>query len=236
MKNFECSKHTAHAANQHFLHSLFRIYLFVLFLVYLFFHHFSFYVFFSCAVADLSDFPFPSASACPSLVSSPVMARRDSILKHSGSVKNTERRVSIKQNQPIVVEYLSERRPSQSQQHLVSATLSGGGGTGGKSNARPASLIVTKGERPSFKLIRSPSIDQEQDEALVNALEAAANQAKLTSAQEASGPFLLDAVNSSATNKSLHSTKDDADDDDDESAPLVQIIDSTTITSSSNHL
>lgn len=189
--------------------------------------------FFSRAVAELSDFPFPSASACPSLVSSPVMARRDSILKHSGSVKNTERRVSIKQNQPIVVEYLSERRPSQSQQHLVSAALSC---SGGKSNARPASLIVTKGERPSFKLIRSPSIDQEQDEALVSALEAAANQAKLASAQDATGPYMLDTAASDASNKSLHLTKDDANDDDDESAPLVQISDSTTITSSLNHL
>lgn len=160
------------------------------------------------------------------------MARRDSILKHSGSVKNTERRVSIKQNQPAIVEYLSERRPSQS--HLASAA------TNNKSNARPASLILTKGDRPSFKLIRSPSIDQEQDEELACALEAAANQAKL-STQAASGQQLLDSLvttdMSSKHYSSKDSTKDNVDDDDDdESAPLVQINDSTTITSSANHV
>lgn len=29
--------------------------------------------------------------------------------------------------------------------------------------SRPASLILTKGERPVFKLVRSPSIDQDEE-------------------------------------------------------------------------
>lgn len=160
--------------------------------------------------SDLSDFPFSSVSACPSLAGSPVVARRDSILKHSGSVKNTDRRVSIKQNQPIVLEYLSEKRPSLQSQignALQSSAL-------GKSNARPASLVLTKGERPTFKLIRTPSIDQDQDDA--NISEAVANQ--LNANRNPHRPAI-------------------PNDDDDESAPLVQSDkDYTKITSSnSNH-
>lgn len=149
------------------------------------------------------------------------MVRRDSILKHSGSVKNTDRRVSIKQNQPIIVEYLSEKRqaqPSPQQQHIAStATAPPNGNVQKMSNARPASLILTKGERPTFKLIRSPSIDQDQDEGtLVNM------------AGRSEMPNLM--VNS------MSNVKDD--DDDDESMPLVQNSgkESTTITSSGNNL
>lgn len=81
----------------------------------------------------------PTLSACPSLANSPNMARRDSILKHSGSVK-TDKRVSIKPDQSKM-EFVSEKRPP----------------------SRPASLILTKGERPAFKLVRSPSIDQDDE-------------------------------------------------------------------------
>lgn len=77
---------------------------------------------------------------------SPNMSRRDSILKHSGSIK-TEKRVSIKQDAPILMEYVSEKRPPAK-----------------PSAARPASLLLTKGERPVLKLVRSPSIDRDSDE------------------------------------------------------------------------
>lgn len=134
------------------------------------------------------------------------MARRDSILKHSGSVKNTDRRVSI--NQPIVVEYLSEKRQStQSQSTAANGNLS-------RSFARPASLILSnsKGERPTFKLIRTPSFDQDQDDAI------------------------QDQRNINQTNTHLFAPDLTSKDDDniDESAPLVQhsnkdsIITSTT--------
>lgn len=153
------------------------------------------FFFFSLPFIDLCEFPFPSSSACPSVTSSPVLVRRDSILKHSGSVKNTDRRVSIKQNQPVVVEYLSEKRQTQ-----VSPSPSIG---------RPASLILTKGERPTFKLIRSPSIDhQELDEILdpVNKYEKQNN-------------LMLNNLN---VNQNSNTVAKDNDDDDDESVPLVQ--------------
>lgn len=91
---------------------------------------------------DNTDFVFipPTLSACPSLANSPNMSRRDSILKHSGSVK-TDKRVSIKPDQSKM-EFVSEKRAPSS---------------------RPASLILTKGERPVFKLVRSPSIDQDDE-------------------------------------------------------------------------
>lgn len=152
-------------------------------------------------ISDLSDFPFPSISACPSLASSPVVARRDSILKHSGSVKNTDRRVSI--NQPIVVEYLSEKRqPASSQSTVANGSLS-------KSNARPASLILsnTKGDRTTFKLIRTPSFDQDLDEAMLGNVDQ------------------IDQINNHQTNIQHFGTADLSPKDDDdvnESVPLVQ--------------
>ncbi|XP_037040585.1 kinase D-interacting substrate of 220 kDa isoform X5 [Bradysia coprophila] len=92
--------------------------------------------------SDSNDFVFipPTLSACPSLANSPNMSRRDSILKHSGSVK-TDKRVSIN-TEPPKMEFVSEKRPPSS---------------------RPASLSLAKGERPVFKLVRSPSIDQDDD-------------------------------------------------------------------------
>lgn len=149
------------------------------------------------------DNPFPSNSACPSLASSPVVARRDSILKHAGSVKNTDRRVSI--NQPVVVEYMSEKRPSgqssaASLQQSINYNVS-------KSNARPASLILTKNDRPAFKLIRTPSFDQDQDDAItINAT----NTNTTTNFTE------------SVQNMHTSSTLARDDDDVDESIPLVQ--------------
>lgn len=154
--------------------------------------------------SDLSDFPFPSISACPSLASSPVVARRDSILKHSGSVKNTDRRVSI--NQPIVIEYLSEKRQTPQSQPSSAAN-----GNSSKSNARPASLILSKGERPIFKLIRTPSFDQEQDEAtLMNTTNFAAEPTTQRGVHQSNSHHLV------------------PDDDADESAPLVQSVDKTS--------
>lgn len=171
------------------------------------------------------------------------MARRDStsILKHSGSVKNTDRRVSIKQNQPIVVEYLCEKRQSTSQQqsHSVNAqqqttttTTANGINQLGKSNARPASLILTKGERPTFKLIRTPSIDQDQDDTTL------INPTHFTD-QSANAKINNPPTNNNNNAHHLIATdlnsKDD--DDEDESAPLVQHADkdTTKITSSINH-
>lgn len=154
--------------------------------------------------SDLSDFPFPSISACPSLANSPVVARRDSILKHSGSVKNTDRRVSI--NQPIVIEYLSEKRQTPQSQPSSAAN-----GNSSKSNARPASLILSKGERPIFKLIRTPSFDQEQDEAtLMNTTNFAAEPTAQRGVHQSNSHHLV------------------PDDDADESAPLVQSVDKTS--------
>lgn len=184
------------------------------------------------SLSDLSDFPFPSVSACPSLASSPVVARRDSILKHSGSVKNTDRRVSIKQNQPIVVEYLCEKRQPQQQQQQQSTT----NGTSGKSNARPASLILTKGERPTFKLIRTPSIDEghDQDDATLM------NKTIFTDL-DANQSTIQRNTQSTNSNNAHHLIAPDLnskdDDDEDESAPLVQNADKdpTKITSSINH-
>lgn len=40
----------------------------------------------------------------------------------------------------------------------------GGNSSVTTSAARPASLILTKGERPVFKLVRSPSIDHDSDD------------------------------------------------------------------------
>lgn len=190
--------------------------------------------FFLLLSSDLSDYPFPSVSACPSLASSPVVARRDSILKHSGSVKNTDRRVSIKQNQPIVLEYLSEKRPSVQLQHSAAAAAAAAAafnaqqqqqqqqsnGSLGKSNARPASLVLTKGDRPTFKLIRTPSIDQD-DATVINTTN------------------FTDSMQRSTTNHHIAATDLNAkdDDDEDESAPLVQYGDKelTKISNTTNH-
>lgn len=169
----------------------------------------------------MSDFPFPSVSACPSLASSPVVARRDSILKHSGSVKNTDRRVSIKQNQPIIVEYLSEKRQTVHQQPSNLQDSS----NVGKSNSRPASLILTRGDRPTLKLIRTPSFDQDQDDAnATNFTDFEPNQPNQQSNDHPLASHLPE----------LH-LKDD--DEEDESVPLVQNANKepTKITSSTNH-
>lgn len=202
----------------------------------------SFFFSFSSSIdSDLSDYPFPSVSACPSLANSPVVARRDSILKHSGSVKNTDRRVSIKQNQPIVLEYLSEKRPSMQLQHAASITntaqqhntaqSSTANGSFGKSNARPASLILTKGDRPTFKLIRTPSIDEDQDDVTVIHT---TNFTDLNAMQQRSMTTPMTNVNHHLAATDLNAKDDD---DEDESAPLVQYEDKelTKISSSINH-
>lgn len=147
-------------------------------------------------------------------------------------MKNTDRRVSIKQNQPIVVEYLCEKRPPSNQSHSANASQPTANGALCSANARPASLILTKGERPMFKLIRSPSIDQEQDEALNNVTNYTDVEANQSTIQRSS---------QSADNNAHHlitaDNKNTDDDDEDESAPLVQNAekDTTKITSSANH-
>lgn len=150
------------------------------------------------------------------------MARRDSILKHAGSVKNTDRRVSI--NQPVVVEYMSEKRPSGQQSSAGNLQQSSSSSSSinynlNKSNARPASLILVKNERPTFKLIRSPSFDQDQDDPASTA--ATTNSTSIT------------------TNFSENASASARDDDEvDESIPLVQPSDkqsNTKITNSINY-
>lgn len=76
--------------------------------------------------SDFSDYTYISISACPSQAASPVLPRRDSILKHFGSVKS-EKRVSIKNDAPIVLEYISEKAPNRSS----TGSSSGGGKTNG---------------------------------------------------------------------------------------------------------
>lgn len=131
--------------------------------------------FFILFLIDISEFSYISVSACPSIASSPIMMRRDSILKHSGSIK-TEKRVSIKHDVPILMDFISEKRPphkpinstantntssSSSTSNTHAGTTSSGTTT---SAARPASLIISKGERPVFKLVRSPSVDHDSDD------------------------------------------------------------------------
>lgn len=152
------------------------------------------------------------------------MIRRDSILKHSGSMKNTDRRVSIKQNQPVVVEYLSERRSSVSAGQTNAQQSSTNSGNTTKSNVRPASLIVTKGERPTFKLMRSPSIDHEQD--FNNIKQMNINQSKIIHSNAVQSSSITDSQN-------ILTAKDDEEYD--ESAPLVKNVETTTILSSTNH-
>lgn len=147
------------------------------------------------------------------------MARRDSILKHSGSVKNTDRRVSIKQNQPVVVEYLSEKRPSiafqqqqsvnqsqqqQQQQTQLTHTNSSSNMTQLVSSGRPASLVIAKGERPTIKLIRTPSIDDDGIDSL-NRIDQRNH---------------INMNNMNSSGNTTTSTREDEDDD--ESVPLVQ--------------
>jgi len=148
----------------------------------------------NCWHFDFTDFPYPSISAAPSLANSPILIRRDSILKHSGSIKNNEKRVSIKHDQPVFVEFLSEKRnpmtmsasqPLQPPSSHQSA------------NARPASLILNRGERPTFKLVRSSSIEHHE------------------SAEKLDGNTL--ALNNLNVNFTV------SRDEDDESVPLVQI-------------
>lgn len=156
------------------------------------------------------------------------MARRDSILKHAGSVKNTDRRVSI--NQPVVVEYMSEKRPAGQQSSAGSLQQSSSPSINyntSKSNARPASLILMKNERPTFKLIRSPSFDQDQDDVVAAAATATANAANTN-------------ANFSESVRNMHASSTLARDDDDvdESIPLVQPSDkdsNTKITNSINY-
>lgn len=137
------------------------------------------------------------------------MARRDSILKHAGSVKNTDRRVSI--NQPIIVEYMSEKRPSGQQSSAInlqqSTSSSSINYSSNKSNARPASLVLIKNDRPTVKLIRSPSFDQEQDDAIT-----------MNASNTITTHFTGNVRNMHTT--SAHHARDD--DDVDESIPLVQ--------------
>lgn len=134
-------------------------------------------------------------------------------------MKNTDRRVSIKQNQPVVVEYLSEKRPSigsqiQHQIQMASNAM-------GTKSTRPASLVVTKGDRPTFKLIRTPSIDNEQE--FPKSTELNANQQPNQSATV-----------QNSTVPDAHNTGVKDDDEYDESAPLVRNADSTIIKTATN--
>lgn len=124
---------------------------------------------------DFSDYAYISVSACPSQATSPVLPRRDSILKHSGSVK-TEKRVSIKYDTPIMMEFISEKRPPAKPVSAGSNAMANGGASGAGasaasagSSARPASLLLTnKGDRSAYKLVRSPSIEEEYIDIVVD--------------------------------------------------------------------
>lgn len=181
--------------------------------------------------SDGNEFAYPSISASASVANSPILIRRDSILKHSGSIKNPDRRVSIKQNQPVLVEYLSEKRQQQHErnqqpqiqlqqqtqiqtvQQIQSVQL-----PAQSVNARPVSLILSKGERPTFKLVRTPSIDQQEiiDESPTNTDTAITEQ--------------CNNVHINNLNSCNSLLKDDNDDD--ESVPLVQAVEPNKITSS----
>lgn len=169
------------------------------------------------------------------MANSPILIRRDSILKHSGSVKNPDRRVSIKQNQPVLVEYLSEKRSHQQylqqqnqqsqqqsqpqiqvQQQTQIQSAQSVQLASQAVNARPVSLILSKGERPTFKLVRTPSIDQQEiDETQISIDTAMAVQCNTVQ------------INNQNSCNSL--LKDDNDDD--ESMPLVQATEPNKITS-----
>lgn len=149
-------------------------------------------------IADFTDFQFTSISAATSVANSPILIRRDSILKHSGSIKHNEKRVSIKHDQPAFVEYLSEKRipTTVPQSNSIPVPVT--------SNARPASLILSgRGDKPTFKLVRSASIEHAES----------VEQLDATSAIEQHSSLMMNNLNVRyATTK----------DDDDESMPLVQ--------------
>lgn len=110
-----------------------------------------------------------------------MLPRRDSILKHFGSVKS-EKRVSIKNDAPIVLEYITEKsraptlRPNASSCSLNGTSFDSVASIGQlatttmmtNTTARPASLILSKSadqpHRQVFKLVRSPSIDRQDSE------------------------------------------------------------------------
>lgn len=171
-----------------------------------------FSLFFWFSVTDFTDFPFTSISAAASVANSPILVRRDSILKHSGSIKNNEKRVSIKHDQPAFVEYLSEKRgqmpssvsqsfpPTQPQQSQSQPQTI--------PNARPASLIINKNsDKPTFKLVRSTSIEHHESIETLNA----------PTMFDQHSTIMMNNLN--VNNFNLATTKDD----DDESMPLVQI-------------
>lgn len=155
-------------------------------------------------ITDFTDFPFPSISAAPSLANSPILIRRDSILKHSGSIKNNEKRVSIKHEPPVLVEYLSEKRNQMPTS--VSLPLQPPAVSLQSANVRPASLILnSKGERPTFKLVRSTSIEHHE------------------SAERLDGNSVGDQQRNTLAMNNLNVNFTVTRDEDDESVPLVQI-------------
>lgn len=115
-------------------------------------------------------------------------------------MKNNDKRVSIKHDQPVFVEYLSEKRPSLqttvAQPNVITLPTT--------THARPASLVLSgRGEKPTFKLVRSASIEDEG------------------STEKLDSITMLDQHNSLIMNNlnvAFTSTKED----DDESMPLVQ--------------
>lgn len=138
-------------------------------------------------------------------------------------MKNTDRRVSIKQNQPIFVEYLSEKRSNTSGQSVQPTN-------GGTLHARPASLVLIKGDRPTYRLVRTPSIDQEQDDATV------INTVNFICTDSCTNQRNIPTMNSNHHMIAAEmNTK--YEDDEDESAPLVQSLcnESSKIEHGSNH-
>lgn len=86
-------------------------------------------------------------------------------------------------------------------------------------NARPVSLILSKGERPTFKLVRTPSIDQQElDDSQTITIENTSTMA------EQCNNVQIDNLNS------CNSLLKDDNDDYDESVPLVQATEPNKIT------
>lgn len=115
-------------------------------------------------------------------------------------MKHNEKRVSIKHDQPVLVEYLSEKRnqiqTTVPQPNSLSMSVT--------ANARPASLILSgRAEKPTFRLVRSASIERGESMEKLDA----------TTMLEQHNSLMMNNLNVSyATTK----------DDDDESMPLVQ--------------
>lgn len=169
-----------------------------------------------------------------------MLPRRDSILKHFGSVKS-EKRVSIKNDAPIVLEYISEKphaptlRPNSSSCSLNGASFDSLTSATGSlattalmmpanvatTTARPASLILSKSadqpQRQVFKLVRSPSIDRQDSEDTQLMTVTISQPDAATNGGDSEAEVLASVISPAASQASQKHSPDCCD----ESAPLV---------------